>query len=1367
MKKMRILIQIMGAILIVTNSFAQMNNNGSISIPEPNVASFTKFIDNPVDHFNGSININIPVYTIKDGDIEIPITLRYNTSGIKVAEEASWVGLGWNLNVGGVITQSVNGSYDSDSQYSGIKSWSDTYSNGALWPEYNVWVGQRSYVHDNNYDYRDDPNNSGSPYHCNLSLSEDNLLRNGNGQPDIFYFSFQGYSGKFFIDYRDGSIHIMDKNEDIKFEEYRDVDLDWNWKATTPDGSVFYFEEIARSYDNDYQIINSVTFYLTKMITQKGKVVNFEYSSVEASLPQLHESVAQVNESYVRYKEVRFIENESRSIVNYEGRLIERIYSDNSNFEINFSVNERKDIPLDKRLDLITVIDKLNGEVKEFEFKYDYFESLPGGNFWNGGGPGISISGDSERATKRLKLISYGKKGMPPHTFSYSSIELPSKLSYAQDYWGYYNGQDQNSTLIPSLTSLFYLSEVPSKENLPLGYGDNRACNPDFTSAGTLESITYPAGGSTKISYETNSFLKGNDSNAFSKYYYPTVQEIQEYNQMVADQKTVGQAYDDNCGAQPTWFPIDLVVSANVKINFRFNKGIGTGADVRDAYGQISTRHPSQNYPIDPIESYSPIVDIDGNYVYEFPFNEDLTAGNYGVYVNIPNELGCQSEGSGPKYISVQADIVITPELVLPEGFGDVSYGAGIRVAKVEQKDTDESVKLKTVYEYSGGTLMSPLQLYYKELINLKITIPAVGNFHEYWMDDEFYDVRVNGNSFVPLSYDANGGLVGYEYVKERKEIPGTTFSNDANGMTKYEYNVSPPATKIGLPSVPQYLNGKLIRTAYYNVHEKIIKSIETNYDYKELHGTLGFKQQMNEYCGFVDQYPLVSVRYFLDNEIETIYDSNELPVFTKTTDYEYNEHNMLTKTTKETSEDANKKITTEYNYVADLTSATGVYEDMQNEHVIAPLLSKSVKVGGVKTYEETYDYEAGLSFTVLSYDDPIPYEDDVFYSFAKNKVNIAPTGGSIENEINIERDNIGNVVQVQKDSDLITSYIWGYNQSVPVAEIIGASYASSISFLSGGLSSIQSLDGEALLNSLNSIRMGLESENAQVTTYTYDILKGITSKVDPNGKKITYKYDEFGRLKLTRDNDEKILTHYEYKNGNLSSPDLKEQTNYIYSYIPQIAFETASDVEGGSVGQVLKTASYFDGLGRPIQTVSIMGSQSKNDIVYPIEYDDFGRQNKNYLPYISEEYNGKYKPTTTDIGDNSARVYEGSPHANFYQESNDNIANDTRPFSETEFEESPLNRPIQQYGVGQDWKDNSRSTNFRYEINNATEVRLWKIEENIPISVAPFEFYNSGELYKNVTVDEQNHEVIEFVDKQQKTILKRVQVHNSGEQEQ
>ena len=73
-----------------------------MEVSTPNQWSFYKYIENPVSLFAGSQDVTIDLFTVRDGVVTIPIALRYNTSGIKVSEEASWVGIGWNLNVGGI-----------------------------------------------------------------------------------------------------------------------------------------------------------------------------------------------------------------------------------------------------------------------------------------------------------------------------------------------------------------------------------------------------------------------------------------------------------------------------------------------------------------------------------------------------------------------------------------------------------------------------------------------------------------------------------------------------------------------------------------------------------------------------------------------------------------------------------------------------------------------------------------------------------------------------------------------------------------------------------------------------------------------------------------------------------------------------------------------------------------------------------------------------------------------------------------------------------------------------------------------------------------------------------------------------------------
>ncbi len=80
-----------------------------IGVPSPTAASLGKFGDIPVNLYTGTPNIEIPLYTVHGRTLQLPITLRYHASGIKVEEIAGWVGLGWALDAGGVITRTVKG----------------------------------------------------------------------------------------------------------------------------------------------------------------------------------------------------------------------------------------------------------------------------------------------------------------------------------------------------------------------------------------------------------------------------------------------------------------------------------------------------------------------------------------------------------------------------------------------------------------------------------------------------------------------------------------------------------------------------------------------------------------------------------------------------------------------------------------------------------------------------------------------------------------------------------------------------------------------------------------------------------------------------------------------------------------------------------------------------------------------------------------------------------------------------------------------------------------------------------------------------------------------------------------------------------
>lgn len=62
-----------------------------------------------VDYATGIFHYKIPLYTLKSGDYELPISLDYTGKGVKVEDQSGLVGYNWTLNTGGVVTRTVRG----------------------------------------------------------------------------------------------------------------------------------------------------------------------------------------------------------------------------------------------------------------------------------------------------------------------------------------------------------------------------------------------------------------------------------------------------------------------------------------------------------------------------------------------------------------------------------------------------------------------------------------------------------------------------------------------------------------------------------------------------------------------------------------------------------------------------------------------------------------------------------------------------------------------------------------------------------------------------------------------------------------------------------------------------------------------------------------------------------------------------------------------------------------------------------------------------------------------------------------------------------------------------------------------------------
>jgi Domain of unknown function (DUF6443)/PKD-like domain len=225
--------------------------------------------------------------------------------------------------------------------------------------------------------------------------------------------------------------------------------------------------------------------------------------------------------------------------------------------------------------------------------------------------------------------------------------------------------------------------------------------------------------------------------------------------------------------------------------------------------------------------------------------------------------------------------------------------------------------------------------------------------------------------------------------------------------------------------------------------------------------------------------------------------------------------------------------------------------------------------------------------------------------------------------------------------------------------------------------------------------------------------------------------------------------------------PPLYPDENYIISktvMAPNIMDEAVVEIR--PITDVSKVIQYFDGLGRPMQTVVTKGSPSGTDIVQPIVYDAFGREAKKYLPFTSGS-NGWYKPNNSIMDGTGNYIGIAQP---FYATGSDNkIADDPTPYSETKFEPSPLNRILEQGAPGAAWQPGTGHTITKhYEFNALNDVFLFNYntttgELTLSSNVAT-KYYLPNQLYANRTTDEHNNDVIEYVDKEGHTVCKKVQ---------
>ena len=220
---------------------------------------------------------------------------------------------------------------------------------------------------------------------------------------------------------------------------------------------------------------------------------------------------------------------------------------------------------------------------------------------------------------------------------------------------------------------------------------------------------------------------------------------------------------------------------------------------------------------------------------------------------------------------------------------------------------------------------------------------------------------------------------------------------------------------------------------------------------------------------------------------------------------------------------------------------------------------------------------------------------------------------------------------------------------------------------------------------------------------------------------------------------------------------------NFVKQTIYKIPIATSYEAYSTPSINKTETVIYYDGLGRPIQQVAHAQSNTGKDIVTHIEYDTFGRMQKEFLPFIATV------TASLNIKNNEVASFYGSNNASLT--GNPNFEVTQFPYSQKQFEASPLNRVLKQAAPGDAWNMGSgKEIKFDYQTNTANDVKLYRVTNtwNATLEVYDIALSQTGnfvenQLYKTITFDENSPggtskigRTEEYKDKEGKIILKR-----------
>lgn len=675
---------------------------------------------------------------------------------------------------------------------------------------------------------------------------------------------------------------------------------------------------------------------------------------------------------------------------------------------------------------------------------------------------------------------------------------------------------------------------------------DNAITN-TYSENGLLQEIKDPYGNTKKITYKDSTLPETitNEIGDVVKYTYDDNGNPKTMTNEAGNVTTFVYDEEGNCK------------SKSIEITTFEGKEVVTILYTYDECGNVLTATDSKgktvNYEYDSIDQLVAVVDKNNNritYQYDMFGNlekviyPDNSFESFEYDVEKNNISSTDANGKTTYYDHDKMGRVT--EIRYPNGLiVDYDYDVNGQVVGVIDSSGNNTTY---VYDKAGrnteiiNALNQKTEFVYDKDKNIKKVIDAKSNVTEYQYDKLGRRDKVIFNEKIEIS-------CVYDELSRVKE------ETNANGkVTKYEYDSVGNLTKV-LDPLKNETNYK------YNEIGKLVEEIDANgrstkyeYDsvgrviYREL--PLGQKES-----------------YEYDNNGNTI---SKINFNNEVTGYEYNSDNRIVKKI------LNDKSTIEYEYdnngqlklISDSNGMTKFeYDSVGNLKVQAEPNGEKIEydydVRGNITLIKTTNTETTYSYDILGRLDTVK-DNNIEVKYEYDEVgNIKKLSRSNGTQTVYEYDDyyrLTNLINKKDSGEIISSY--GY-------EVDNIGFRTKVTDNEGRVVNYNYDDcGKLLKEEI------LESNNTQLTTYTYDSVGNRLTKLS-DGQTIIYKYDENNRLELEDD----IKYSYD-NNGNLVK---KESTEEIVDYKYDLSGKL-SELEKKTSNGVEKETYSYNALGSRTQ---------------------------------------------------------------------------------------------------------------------------------------------------------------------------------------